>query len=106
MILAIILDRLTFAAGEWLDPRVRRAAGPPRAARIVGSARRSRSSCAGLLAPLVVDATAFPDAIAFSFHDPVNAIVGWVDGHLLAASPIAIKNVDHEPSSSTRSRRC
>jgi glycine betaine/proline transport system permease protein len=31
----------------------------------------------GLVAPLFVDATRFPDAIRFSFAQPVNAIVGW-----------------------------
>ena len=40
VILAIVLDRLTFAAGEWLDPR-ERAAHPRRGGRWARSARRS-----------------------------------------------------------------
>ncbi|GAC1667405.1 MAG: ABC transporter permease subunit [Candidatus Limnocylindrales bacterium] len=76
VILAIVLDRLTFAVGEWLDPRSR------------GRSRRGERWLAigvpvailgaGLAAPLVVDATAFPDAIAFSFRTPVNELVAWI----------------------------
>ena len=77
MILAIILDRLTFAAGEWLDPR-NRAAGPAR--RPLGHDRRPGGdrSGSGLPAPFVIDATAFPDAIAFSFRTPVNEFTSWL----------------------------
>jgi glycine betaine/proline transport system permease protein len=76
VILAIILDRLTFAAGEWLDPRTRTqtqrggrwaAIGAPLA--ILG---------VGLAAPFIVDATAFPDAFAFSFRSPVNDFTSWL----------------------------
>jgi glycine betaine/proline transport system permease protein len=74
VILAIILDRLTFAAGEWLDPRTRR-----------GLSRRWVSLgvplailAAGLAAPFVVDATEFPDTIAFSFRGPVNDFTTWL----------------------------
>jgi glycine betaine/proline transport system permease protein len=91
VILAIILDRLTFAAGEWLDPRVRRTqhrAG----GRIVAIGAPLLILGAGLLAPLFVDATSFPDAIAFSVQDPVNAIVGWVTD-TFSGITIAIKDV-------------
>jgi hypothetical protein len=32
----------------------------------------------GLAAPFAVDATAFPDAIGFSFRSPVNQLVSWI----------------------------
>ena len=84
VILAIILDRLTFAAGEWLDPRVAPDAAPAgRRGSVAVGAPRPASSAPGSLAPFVVDATSFPDAIAVSFRSPVNAIVDWVDGHVL-----------------------
>jgi glycine betaine/proline transport system permease protein len=76
VILAIILDRLTFAAGEWLDPRTR-----------IGVRQRNRwvrigvpvaILAAGLAAPFVIDATAFPDAIGFSFRTPVNQFANWL----------------------------
>ena len=85
VILAIILDRLTFAAGEWLDPRVRRAQHRP-GGRIVAIGAPILILGAGLLAPLVVDATSFPDAISVSVQDPVNAFVGLGDGHVLGRS--------------------
>ena len=91
VILAIILDRLTFAAGEWLDPRIRRAQHRPGGAGSSRSARRSLILGAGLLAPLVVDATSFPDAISVSVQDPVNAFVGWVTDTFSGVT-IAIKD--------------
>ena len=87
VILAIILDRLTFAAGEWLDPRVRdqqkRSGG-----RIVAIGAPLLILGAGLVAPAFVDATAVPRrTIAISVEDPVNNIVGWVTDTF---SPITI----------------
>jgi glycine betaine/proline transport system permease protein len=76
VILAIILDRLTYAAGEWLDPRersARRRRGGAKAATVVVVVLIG----IGLAAPLLIDATEFPDTVRFSFSDPVNAIVGW-----------------------------
>ncbi|HYO43781.1 MAG TPA: ABC transporter permease subunit [Candidatus Limnocylindrales bacterium] len=76
VILAIILDRLTYAAVEWMDPRERS-----------GQRRRGGRSLTivivvgllliGLAAPMLIDATEFPDAITFSFAGAVNAIVTW-----------------------------
>jgi glycine betaine/proline transport system permease protein len=76
VILAILLDRLTFAAGEWLDPRVR-AARTPRGGRLVTIGAPILVLAIGLLAPLLVDATEFPDTFAFSFRGPVNDLVDW-----------------------------
>ena len=91
VILAVILDRLTFAAGEWLDPRIRRAqvrAG----GRLVTVVLPIVFVAAGLLAPAVVDATQFPDAISFSISEPVDTIATWITDTF---SPITvpIKNV-------------
>jgi glycine betaine/proline transport system permease protein len=91
VILAIILDRLTYAAGEWLDPRVRRAqvrAG----GRLVTVVLPIVFLAAGLLAPAVVDATQFPEAISFSVSEPVDTITTWITDTF---SPITvpIKNV-------------
>jgi glycine betaine/proline transport system permease protein len=88
VILAIIMDRLTYAAGEWLDPRTRRRR---RGGRWVSIGAPLAILGAGLLAPAFVDATQFPDAIQVSLEDPVNAIAGWITDTL---SPItfAFKN--------------
>lgn len=76
VILAIILDRLTFAVSEWLDPR-ERAAHPRRGGRWVTVGAPLAILGLGLAAPLFVDATSFPDAVSFSFREPVNTIVDW-----------------------------
>jgi glycine betaine/proline transport system permease protein len=91
VILAIILDRLTFAAGEWLDPRVRRAQ-VRQGGRLVTVVAPIAILAAGLIAPLFVDATQFPSAVAISIADPVNTIVNWFTDTF---SPItfAIKDV-------------
>jgi glycine betaine/proline transport system permease protein len=77
VILAIVLDRLTFAAGEWMDPRAR-AARAGRAGRWLTIGAPIAVLVIGLAAPFMVDATAFPDAIAFSFRAPVNDFVAWL----------------------------
>ncbi len=76
VILAIILDRLTFAAGEWLDPRVR-AGRSVRGGRWVSLGGPLAILVIGLAAPFVVDATRFPDTVAFSFRVPVNEFTTW-----------------------------
>ena len=90
VILAIILDRLTFAAGEWLDPRVRRTQHRP-GGRIVAIGAPILILGAGLLAPLFVDATSFPDSISVSVEDPVNTAVNWVTDTFSGVT-IAIKD--------------
>jgi glycine betaine/proline transport system permease protein len=76
VILAIILDRLTFAAGEWMDPRYR--ARARRGGRWVTIGVPVALLAIGLAAPLIVDATDFPDAFAFSFRTPVNEFTSWL----------------------------
>lgn len=76
VILAIVLDRLTYAAVEWLDPR-ERAGQRRRGGRLVSIGVPVALIAIGLLAPMVIDATRFPDWVTFSFEDPVNALVTW-----------------------------
>jgi glycine betaine/proline transport system permease protein len=76
VILAIILDRLTFAGGEWLDPRTR--AQTPRGGRWAAVGAPLAILGIGLAAPFVLDATAFPDAFQFSFRGPVNDFTSWL----------------------------
>jgi glycine betaine/proline transport system permease protein len=76
VILAILLDRLTTAVAEWLDPR-ERAAHKRAGGRLVTVALPVALVVIGLAAPAFVDATKFPDSFFFSFRDPVNAAVGW-----------------------------
>jgi glycine betaine/proline transport system permease protein len=77
VILAILLDRLTFAAGEALDPRSRLSQSR-RGGRWVSLGVPLAILGIGLAAPFAVDATAFPDAIGFSFRSPVNQLVSWI----------------------------
>jgi glycine betaine/proline transport system permease protein len=78
VILAIVLDRLTDRAGEWMDPRFRRS-----------DASRSRQWLLYLgVAAAVVGATVyastleepnvFPEGIEVSLVAPVNDIVDWI----------------------------
>lgn len=78
VILAIVLDRLTDRAGEWMDPRFRRsdqARVSPRlrygiaAAAVAGAALASRA---------LEEPSAFPDALEIRLVDPVNAVSKWI----------------------------
>ncbi|MBA2720590.1 MAG: ABC transporter permease subunit [Chloroflexi bacterium] len=77
VILAIILDRLTFAAGEWLDPRSHFTRAQTLRQRLVGWSGPAAILAAGLLAPFAVDATRFPTDITFSFRSAINQSVDW-----------------------------
>jgi glycine betaine/proline transport system permease protein len=92
VILAIVLDRLTFAAGEWMDPRAR-ASRSSRRGRWLTIGGPVAVLGMGLAAPFAVDATAFPDAIAFSFQGPVNDFTNWLtdtfQGITLATKDVA-----------------
>lgn len=85
VILAIVLDRLTDRAGEWMDPRFRRAdpsGSRSRSRSLLGG--RGRYLVAGAVAIVAVgyaltlpDATAFPDAVEVDLRAPVNDAVKW-----------------------------
>jgi glycine betaine/proline transport system permease protein len=91
VILAIILDRLTFAASEWMDPRERARHRRP-GGRWVSVGIPVAILAAGLLAPFMVDATKFPDVAKFSFRGPVNALVDWIDTTFHSLT-IALKDI-------------
>jgi ABC-type proline/glycine betaine transport system, permease component len=78
VILAIVLDRLTDRAGEWMDPRFRRSDETQRRRRTLHVATLAAVAAAILLARLLPDATKFPRTLAFSFREPVNTLVGWI----------------------------
>jgi glycine betaine/proline transport system permease protein len=92
VILAIILDRVTYAAGEWLDPRARIRSPRSRRERLVTRASAVGLVVIGLVAPLAIDATRFPTAIAFSFRGAVNEAVNWFTSTFSTVT-LAIKNV-------------
>ena len=85
VVLAIVLDRLTDRAGQWLDPRFRRSDET--------SARRRRRQILtfAVVAAVVVAAqlipASFPTDVTFSFRAPVNTIVHWIT---LTFSPLTL----------------
>ena len=91
VILAIVLDRLTDRAGEWMDPRFRRAGETTRQRRIVAAAAAAAVVAAVVFARTMADPTAFPETVFVDFRDPVNDIVGWLKTNLVGATN-AIKN--------------
>ncbi len=76
VILAIVLDRLTSAIDEWLDPRIR-AQHPRKGGRLVTVILPILAIVAGLAAPAFIDAAKFPKNLMFSSRDLVNGAVGW-----------------------------
>ena len=92
VILAIILDRVTYAAGDWLDPRARIRAGRTGRSRMVRWLAPAGLVLAGLLAPFAIDATRFPTEIQFSFRGGVNEAVNWFTD-TFAGVTVVIKNV-------------
>jgi glycine betaine/proline transport system permease protein len=81
VVLAIVLDRLTDRAGAAMDPRQRREQSPRTRRLIVGT---SIAIVIGsiIAARLMADPTLFPEALRFSFLEPVNAIVDWIRSNL------------------------
>jgi glycine betaine/proline transport system permease protein len=77
VILAIVLDRLTDRAGEWMDPRFRRSDASKHRQRIRYLAAGGVVLATILYARTLADPTAFPDAIVIDLADPVNAAVDW-----------------------------
>ena len=86
VILAIVLDRLTDRAGEWMDPRFRREGETARQRRIVAAAAAAAVILAVVYARSLPDPTAFPETVFIDFRDPVNDIVGWIKSNLVGAT--------------------
>ncbi len=80
VILAIVLDRLTEHANEWMDPRTQRALTGLRRPRIALGIALAAVIAGAVIAPLFIDATTFPKEVHVSFREPVNAFVQWLTG--------------------------
>ena len=84
VILAIVLDRLTDRAGEWMDPRFRRAGETRRQRTDRGRGRRRCRrrwpSCTPGPWPTRRRSRT---TVFIDFRDPVNDIVGWIKSNLV-----------------------
>jgi len=76
VIMAIMLDRLTTRASERLDP-ARASAEPARRPRLLLAAGGA-SIVAVAAGTVALGGSDFPEALAFSFADPVNTAVAWI----------------------------
>ena len=92
VILAIVLDRLTERAGEWMDPRSRRAGDVDVRRRRIRYGLIVAGVAAIVVAGRVMTNPAlFPKALAVSFRVPVNNIVHWITG-TFSGLTLAIKD--------------
>ena len=78
VILAIVLDRLTDHAGQWMDPRTRQVDEGIRRRRWRYGAAFVVSVCGVVAALTIAHPTTFPTVLTFSFREPLDAIVGWI----------------------------
>ena len=86
VILAIVLDRLTDRAGEWMDPRFRRRDAGPGRQRLVYLGALAAVVVATLVAHTFQDPSIFPKALKFSFVKPVNDIVHAITSTIAPAT--------------------
>jgi glycine betaine/proline transport system permease protein len=78
VILAIVLDRLTDQAGQWMDPRFRRTDITKMRRRLTYLGGAGAVVAAAVAARSLEDPAAFPDAIAIDLVAPVNDIAKWI----------------------------
>jgi glycine betaine/proline transport system permease protein len=78
VILAIVLDRLTDRAGEWMDPRFGRTDANKARRRLLYLAALGTVVVATLLARALPDPAKFPDTVKLSLVVPINDVVKWV----------------------------
>ncbi len=78
VILAIVLDRLTDHAGQWMDPRTRQMDDDVRRRRLMYGVALAVSAVAIVFAHTMAKPTIFPTVLTFSFREPLDAIVGWI----------------------------
>ena len=78
VIIAVILDRFTTAAGERADPRARALAGGGGRTRGVILLAIGIAAAGILVGRVILDNPDFPKGIAFSFEGAVNAVVTWL----------------------------
>ncbi len=82
VILAIVLDRLTDHAGQWMDPRTRQIDSDVRRRRWLYGAAFTISVIGVGLAQMIAHPTTFPTVLTFSFREPLDAAVGWITTNL------------------------
>lgn len=82
VILAIVLDRLTDRAGEWMDPRFRRGDAGKTQRRLLYLAALGTVVGAAVLARGLEDPAVFPDDVKLSLVAPINDVVKWITTNL------------------------
>ena len=78
VILAIVLDRLTDQAGQWMDPRFRRADATKSRRRLLYLGALGAVAVAAIGARGLEDPATFPDALKLSLVVPVNDLAKWI----------------------------
>jgi len=78
VILAIVLDRLTDQAGQWMDPRFRRSDTARARHRLVYLGALGLVVAAAIGARGLEDPAVFPDTIELSLVAPVNDVAKWI----------------------------
>jgi len=78
VILAIVLDRLTDQAGQWMDPRFRRADATRTRRRLLYLGALGAVVVAAIAARSLEDPAAFPDTVKLSLVVPVNDFAKWI----------------------------
>ena len=91
VILAIVLDRLTDHAGEWMDPRFRKTDRDPARQRVVYLVALGVVVAGVVYAQTLADPTAFPGGTTIDLREPVNEIVAWIKSTFIVATT-AIKD--------------
>jgi len=84
VLLAMILDRLSASASATTDLRARGHVRPARFSRRTVLAMCGVVAGAGIVAGLTIEAAnAFPEALAISIAEPINAAVEWIETNLV-----------------------
>lgn len=78
VILAIVLDRLTDQAGQWMDPRFRRADATKSRRRLLYLGALGAVVVAAIGARSLEDPATFPDTLKLSLVVPVNDLAKWI----------------------------
>ena len=78
VILAIVLDRLTDQAGQWMDPRFRRSDSSKARRRRLYLGALGAVVLAAIGARSLADPAAFPESVKISLVAPVNDVAKWI----------------------------
>lgn len=82
VILAVVLDRLTDHAGQWLDPRIRQLSASAGQRRLRYGLAVVVTIAAIVFAQTLAHRAVFPTLVTFSFRQPIDAVVGWITTNL------------------------